>query len=43
MWFADIATGIVAKPEFDRYISAHKEYVQDLIDRGHQTKTALMG
>ena len=43
MWFVKIETGIVPKPEFDRYISAHKAYVQDLIDRGHQAKTGYWG
>lgn len=43
MWFVKIETGIVPKPEFDRYIPAHKAYVQDLIDRGHQAKTGYWG
>ena len=43
MWFVKIETGIVPKPEFDRHIPAHKAYVQDLIDRGHQTKTGYWG
>jgi hypothetical protein len=38
-WFVKIETGIVPKPEFDRYVPAHKAYIQDLIDRGHQAKT----
>jgi uncharacterized protein YciI len=38
-WFVKIETGIVPKSEFDRHIPAHKAYVQDSIDRGHQTKT----
>ena len=43
MWFVKIETGIVPQPEFDRYIPAHKAYVQDLIDRGHQAKTGYWG
>ncbi len=43
MWFVKIETGIVPKPDFDRYIAAHKAYVQDSIDRGHQTKTGYWG
>jgi uncharacterized protein YciI len=38
-WFVKIETGIVPKVEFDRYIPAHKAYVQGLIDRGHHAKT----
>ncbi len=42
-WFVKIETGIVPKPEFDRYVPAHKDYVKDLIDRGHQAKTGYWG
>jgi uncharacterized protein YciI len=42
-WFVKIETGIVPKQEFDRYIPAHKAYVQDLIDRGHQATTGYWG
>ncbi len=42
-WFVKIETGIVPKQEFDRYIPAHKAYVQDLIDCGHQATTGYWG
>jgi uncharacterized protein YciI len=42
-WFVKIETGIVPKQEFDLYIPAHKAYVQDLIDRGHQATTGYWG
>lgn len=38
-WFVKIEVGIVDKPIFDRYVPAHKAYVQDLIAKGHQAKT----
>ncbi|NES96247.1 MAG: hypothetical protein F6K32_13630 [Desertifilum sp. SIO1I2] len=38
-WFAKIEEGIVDKATFDRYVPAHKAYVQDLIDKGHQAKS----
>jgi uncharacterized protein YciI len=38
-WFVKIEKGIVPKPEFDKYVLAHKAYVQSLIDRGHQAQT----
>ncbi len=38
-WFVKIETGIVEKPVFDQYVPAHKAYVQQLIDRGHEAKT----
>jgi uncharacterized protein YciI len=42
-WFVKIETGIVPKGEFDRYVPAHKAYVQDLIDRGYHAKTGYWG
>jgi uncharacterized protein YciI len=42
-WFVKIETGIVPKPEFDRYVPDHKAYVQGLIDRGHHAKTGYWG
>jgi uncharacterized protein YciI len=38
-WFVKIEAGIVDKATFDQYVPAHKAYVQDLIDRGHQAST----
>ncbi|HIK33715.1 MAG TPA: hypothetical protein IGS17_09885 [Oscillatoriales cyanobacterium M59_W2019_021] len=38
-WFAKIESGIVEKPIFDRHVSAHKAYVRDLIDKGHQARS----
>ena len=37
--FVKIETGIVNKSIFDRYVSAHKSYVRQLIAEGHQAKT----
>ena len=42
MWFVKIETGIVPKPEFDRYVPAHKAYVQDLIDQLDKRKISYM-
>jgi uncharacterized protein YciI len=38
-WFVKIEKGIVDKATFDQFVPAHKRYVQQLIDRGHQAKT----
>lgn len=38
-WFVKIETGKVDKAIFDKYVPAHKAYVQALIDKGHQAKT----
>lgn len=38
-WFVKIETGLVDKPTFDLHVPAHKAFVQDLIDRGHQART----
>jgi uncharacterized protein YciI len=38
-WFVKIEEGIVDKPEFDRYVAAHKAYVQELIAKGHRART----
>ena len=37
--FVKIETGIVNKTIFDRYVSAHKTYVRQLISKGHQAKS----
>ncbi|MEL6927139.1 MAG: YciI family protein [Cyanobacteria bacterium J06600_6] len=37
--FVKIETGIVDKAIFDRHVSAHKQYVHQLISAGHQAKT----
>jgi uncharacterized protein YciI len=38
-WFAKIEEGIVEKAVFDRYVPAHKAYVQELIAQGHQARS----
>lgn len=38
-WFAKIESGIVEKPIFDQYVPAHKAYVRDLIENGHQARS----
>jgi uncharacterized protein YciI len=42
-WFVKIETGLLPKVEFDRYVPAHLDYVQDLIDRGHRATTGYWG
>ena len=37
--FVKIETGIVDKKIFDRHVSDHKQYVRDLIERGHNART----
>lgn len=38
-WFVKIEKGIVDKPTFDQYVAAHKAFVRELIEQGHQAKT----
>jgi uncharacterized protein YciI len=38
-WFVKIEEGIVDKVTFDRYVPAHKEFVRELIAKGHQAKS----
>ena len=38
-WFVKIEQGIVEKAVFDLHVPAHKAYVQDLIEQGHEAKT----
>jgi len=38
-WFAKIEHGIVEKATFDTFVPAHKQYVADLIEKGHEAKT----
>jgi len=38
-WFVKIEEGIVEKSTFDRYVPAHKAYVQELIAKGHQARS----
>ncbi|ACB53496.1 unknown [Crocosphaera subtropica ATCC 51142] len=42
-WFVKIETGIVNKKIFDQYVPAHKKYVLDLINQGHEAKTGYWG
>ncbi|MBD2197296.1 MULTISPECIES: YciI family protein [Calothrix] len=37
--FVKIETGRVDKPTFDKYVPAHKAYVEDLIAKGHKART----
>lgn len=41
--FVKIETGKVDKPTFDKYVPAHKAYVQDLIAKGHKARTGYWG
>ncbi len=38
-WFVKIESGIVDRSIFDRYVPAHKDYVHQLIERGHHAKS----
>ncbi len=38
-WFVKIEEGIVDKATFDLYVPAHKAFVEELIQRGHQART----
>lgn len=38
-WFVKIEKGIVDKATFDQFVPAHRAYVQDLIDKGHEART----
>ncbi|MDB9508884.1 YciI family protein [Microcystis aeruginosa CS-338/01] len=38
-WFVKIEKGVVDKATFDRYVSAHKDYVRDLISQGRAAKS----
>jgi uncharacterized protein YciI len=38
-WFVKIEEGIVDKTIFDQFVPAHKEFVQGLIELGHQART----
>lgn len=42
-WFVKIERGIVDKVAFDRFVSAHLEYVRQLIAQGHAAKTGYWG
>ncbi len=42
-WFVKIESGIVSKKVFDQYVPAHKKYVQELINQGHEAKTGYWG
>lgn len=42
-WFVKIEKGIVDKSTFDQFVPAHKDYVQRLIEQGHQAKTGYWG
>lgn len=41
--FVKIETGIVDKDTFDRHVPAHKEYVRDLIAKGHRARSGYWG
>ena len=38
-WFVRIEEGKVDKSTFDKYVPAHKIYVQKLISKGHKAKS----
>ncbi|MBE9213390.1 hypothetical protein IQ247_12050 [Plectonema cf. radiosum LEGE 06105] len=38
-WFVKIEEGKVDKSIFDQYVPAHKAYVKELKNKGHQAKT----
>jgi uncharacterized protein YciI len=38
-WFVKIEKGIVDKPRFDQCVPAHIEYVNRLIQQGHQARS----
>ncbi|BAU42836.1 MULTISPECIES: YciI family protein [Cyanophyceae] len=38
-WFVKIEKGLVDKATFDQFVPAHKQFVRDLITKGHQAKT----
>lgn len=38
-WFVKLEEGKVEKSIFDQYVNAHKDYVRDLIAKGHKAKT----
>ncbi|MBE9029643.1 hypothetical protein IQ266_07865 [filamentous cyanobacterium LEGE 11480] len=42
-WFVKIEAGIVDKAVFDQHVPAHKAFVQELIDQGHQVSTGYWG
>ena len=37
-WFVKIERGLVEKTIFDKYVPAHKAYVKNLIDHGHEAR-----
>jgi uncharacterized protein YciI len=41
--FVKIEEGIVEKAEFDQYVPAHVEYVQNLIAKGHKARSGYWG
>ncbi|GAB4133765.1 MAG: YciI family protein [Cyanobacteria bacterium J069] len=38
-WFVKIEKGLVDKATFDQSVPAHKQFVSDLIAKGHHAKT----
>jgi uncharacterized protein YciI len=42
-WFVKIERGVVDKPTFDQFVPAHRDYVQKLIQQGHEAKTGYWG
>ncbi|MDJ0694259.1 MAG: YciI family protein [Mastigocoleus sp. MO_167.B18] len=38
-WFVKIEAGKVEKSMFDEHVDAHKNFVRDLIAKGHRAKT----
>lgn len=42
-WFVKLEEGIVDKATFDQYVPAHKDFVKDLIAKGHNARTGYWG
>jgi uncharacterized protein YciI len=41
--FVKVESGIVDRPTFDSFVLAHKEYVRELIAKGHGAKSGYWG
>ncbi len=42
-WFVKIEKGIVDKAVFDQHVPAHRVYVQQLIEAGHEAMSGYWG
>ena len=41
--YVKIETGIVNKATFDKYVSAHMDYVRELVAQGHRARSGYWG